>query len=154
MATESQYKTTYNIALLNLSESKGTLLADRDIVIVEDLGPLGTLIANEKGDQQSESRSKGVARENTATPVAVATPLVPQPIASPKSATDPVTNVAPPSPISGPIASSKTATDSVSDRAVSTGKTPLKVWNFSFSIGGDRPILIKGTISEGTADGP
>ncbi len=55
-----------------LSESKGTLLADRDIVIVEELGPLGTLIANEKSDQQSESRSKGVARENSATPVAAA----------------------------------------------------------------------------------
>ena len=35
MATESQYKTLYNIALANLSEAKGTLLADREIVVAD-----------------------------------------------------------------------------------------------------------------------
>ncbi|MGP0069089.1 MAG: TolC family protein [Isosphaeraceae bacterium] len=33
VATEAQYQTTYNVALAALAEAKGTLLADRDIVI-------------------------------------------------------------------------------------------------------------------------
>ncbi len=35
VATEAQYKTTYNISLAALAEAKGTLLADRNIVIAE-----------------------------------------------------------------------------------------------------------------------
>jgi outer membrane protein TolC len=35
VATEARYKTTYNIALAALSEAKGTLLADRGIVVAE-----------------------------------------------------------------------------------------------------------------------
>ena len=40
IATEARYKTTYNISLAALSEAKGTLLADRNIVAAE--GPRDT----------------------------------------------------------------------------------------------------------------
>ena len=39
VATEAQYKTTYNVSLAALAEAKGTLLADRNIVIAEGPHP-------------------------------------------------------------------------------------------------------------------
>ncbi len=39
VATEAQYKSTYNISLAALAEAKGTLLADRNIVIAEGPHP-------------------------------------------------------------------------------------------------------------------
>ena len=53
-----------------------------------------------------------------------------------------------------PTEPKRTATEPGNNPPTAAAKTPAKVWNFSFSIGGDRPIVIKGTISEGTADGP
>ena len=63
VATEAQYKTTYNISLAALAEAKGTLLADRNIVISE--GP--------------RSRKAHV----TATTVQVSVPAVPSKAAIP-----------------------------------------------------------------------
>jgi hypothetical protein len=57
MATESQYKTLYNIALANLSEAKGTLLADREIVVADVVNGVLSGSTNEKPDRTMEAGS-------------------------------------------------------------------------------------------------
>jgi hypothetical protein len=98
VATEHQHLATYNIALAALGEAKGTLLADRNIVVVEpvDRHPT-TQVAGERRDDQAKTASF-----------------------------EPAEN--------GPAKSS-------------TADAKLKTWTFSISIGWDKPLQIKGTIS-------
>jgi hypothetical protein len=95
VATEAQFLATYNISLAALAEAKGTLLADRGIVVAN--GPLpanakSPLTAHAKTDDQTKQASFEPAK---------------------------------------------------SDATISKPKT----WNFSFSIGWDKPLQVKGTIS-------
>ena len=101
VATEHQYLTTYNISLAALSEAKGTLLADRNIVVAEPVqGHVTTEIAGERRDDHAKTASF-----------------------------EPAEN--------GPANSS-------------TAEPKPNTWTFSISIGGEKPLQIKGTIS---ADG-
>jgi outer membrane protein TolC len=95
VVTEFQYKTAYNVSLATLSESKGTLLADRGIVFSEP------------------------ACSTTATPQLTA--LVKMDDQTKKASIEQAQNAeAPAKP---------------------------KTWSFSISIGWDKPLQIKGTIS-------
>jgi hypothetical protein len=128
VATEAQYKTSYNVAISGLQEAKGTLLADRGITVVE--GPLNS-IADDRGNTQP----------------------VPGAFEAPTGVPIPVTR-ADPSSSARPFVPEKTETDATSHKAASEPKSTPKVWSFSLSIGRERPFLIKGTISEGTNDRP
>lgn len=62
----------------------------------------------------------------------------------------PAAPVAPP-PVA-PVTLAKSQADTASSKPSAAGKSAPKVWSFSFSIGRDRPFLIKGTMTEGAAD--
>jgi RNA polymerase sigma factor (sigma-70 family) len=138
MATESQYRVSYNIALLRLSEAKGTLLADRDIVVVEEVGRPRKLIGNENKVRQTGtvavSSSTGGGPDRIPAAAAAAPPALPRP----ESATIP----------------EKSDTTSGNNKTAAATKTAPKSWSFSFSIGRDRPFVIKGTIFESADSGP
>ena len=51
VVVEWQYKCIYNIALTNLSEAKGTLLADREIAVIERLNGLPKVPVSNEGAQ-------------------------------------------------------------------------------------------------------
>lgn len=125
VATESQYKTTYNISIVSLEEAKGTLLAFNNIAVVDDgpVSPSGNPTV-EPTMAAGKSTTPTKAHEKTGAAAPAPTPM---PAASlPQKADMPFLA---PHPVPGP-----------------------KVWNFSFSIGRDHPFVIKGTISEGSAD--
>jgi outer membrane protein TolC len=95
---ESQYKATYNISLAAMSEAKGTLLSDRNIVIAES--------ARHYRDMQAAQ-----AKIDEQTKTALYEPTKNEPTASTPTESKP------------------------------------KTWTFSFSIGWDKPLPIKGAIS-------
>jgi len=93
VATEAQYKTTYNISIVALEEAKGTLLAYDNIVVAE--GPRSGnswQVAQTKADDQAKTASFEPAKSGAA------------------------------------------------------AAKPTK-WTFSISIGWDKPLQIKGTVS-------
>ena len=75
LATEAQYKTTYNVSICALEEAKGTLLAYDNIAVIEDVKRPGTSRVNGNRDVKSqaagfESPSGVVAARMPAAPVA------------------------------------------------------------------------------------
>ena len=58
VATEAQYKTTYNVSLAALAEAKGTLLADRNIVIAEGPRPRKPYVQACEDAQEGQCRSR------------------------------------------------------------------------------------------------
>jgi outer membrane protein TolC len=79
VATEAQYKTTYNIALAALAEAKGTLLADRGIVIAEGPHPRKAYVRARdiQGAGPAES-GPAQAHATTSKPAAKPTPTPPR----------------------------------------------------------------------------
>jgi RNA polymerase sigma factor (sigma-70 family) len=141
VATEAQYKTTYNISIVALKEAKGTLLEDYGIAVVEGIKQPRNPVANSKPDH----RIKKATSEKPPTSMS-------------DSDSEPIAPVAaPPGLLIGPKNAESDAinTEAIGPRAgdldVHSKATP-KVWSFSFSIGRDKPLLIKGTISEGADD--
>ena len=140
VATEAQYGTLHRIALTKLSEAKGTLLADREIVVVEGDKRLRT--ARAKGD-----------RDQRIAPAALAVPFGTDAVGArtppPGGYAVPVPgHAAGTSPASGPALPEPSRQSSKKTR---TDPAP-RAWNFSFSIGVDHPLVIKGTISESRVD--
>jgi RNA polymerase sigma factor (sigma-70 family) len=120
IATEAQYKTTYNISIVALEEAKGTLLDFKQIAIVD--GPKGLVVAD-------TARDVGVARAS------VEPQLVPPP--TPVPAFD-----LPALPASAPTAT--TPQDAKKPESTAGGKTV----SFQFTIGtGSRPIEIRGSFT-------
>jgi RNA polymerase sigma factor (sigma-70 family) len=154
MVTEFQYKTLYNIALTNLSEAKGTLLADREIAVIDVVEGVRNGIANDKRDHRLETTS--LALSSRADPVSA--PALPARAAepTPSSSTAPQGGDSVPDEVLPAAVASRldsivpvpTRSDAVKDDPKSVGKPAPKVWSFSLSIGRDVPFVIKGTISE------
>jgi len=159
VATEAQYKTTYNISIVALEEAKGTLLAYDNIVVAEPLNRRPT--TGEPAQPKPESQTK------TATvrpmPAPEPAPAQPKPDSQTKTASalfpqNPfeianLTILPPPSMPSPPIPPVPTslAPKTEEDEADVKVKAKPKTWTFSISIGGAHPFQIKGTIS---ADDP
>jgi RNA polymerase sigma factor (sigma-70 family) len=160
MATEFQYKTLYNIALTALSEAKGTLLADREIAVIDVVEGVRNGIANDKRDDRLETTS--FALPNRAD--SVSAPALPASAAepSPPSSTAPQGGYSVPDEVLPAAVASRldsivpvpTKSDAVKDDPKSVGKPAPKVWSFSLSIGRDVPFVIKGTISESADNRP
>ncbi len=120
VATEAQFKTTYNISLVALEEAKGTLLAYDNIVIAERPHRATlTAVAPADADQTGSKDSK------PDTQVVTASLAVGKPTASDGPAAKP----------QGPSNTPATATAEKS-----------KTWSFSITIGGAKPLQITGTI--------
>jgi hypothetical protein len=157
MATEFQYKTLYNIALTALSEAKGTLLADREIAVIDVVEGVRNGIANDKRDHRLETTSLALSSRADS----VSAPALPAGAAepTPSSSTAPQGGDSVPDEVLPAAIASRldsivpvpTKSDAVKDDPKSVGKPAPKVWSFSLSIGRDVPFVIKGTISE-TAD--
>jgi outer membrane protein TolC len=125
IATEAQYKATYNTSIVALEEAKGTLLAYDNIVVAErpsaqDTSPVRPASA----DQASRGASKPDDKVVTAS------------FASEK----PKDLDVPPTKAEMRATAAKAATP-----------PPGKTWTFSISIGGANPLQITGTIT--AADG-
>jgi RNA polymerase sigma factor (sigma-70 family) len=128
VVTEAQYKTAYNVAIVNLEEAKGTLLTFDNITVADQPDRQGTVNATAGTDQDAR-------------PVAVSTiPRIRPP-------SDPATDSRLPAlPASGTVNAADAG--GASHQAALAGQTTPRTWNFSFSIGRERPLVIKGTISE------
>jgi outer membrane protein TolC len=154
VATEAQYKTSYNISIVALEEAKGTLLAYDNIVVAEpNRQPTTGQPAKSKPDSQAKT---------------VTLPPMPAPEPAPAEAkTDYQTNTAsaqfpqnpfeianstilpPPSMPVPPIPPVPTSVAPKTKEAEADVKAKPKTWTFSISIGGAQPIVIMGTISAG-----
>jgi phage terminase Nu1 subunit (DNA packaging protein) len=160
MATEFQYKTLYNIMLTALSEAKGTLLADREIAVIDVDEGVRNGIANDKRDDRLETTS--LAQSSRAD--SVSAPALPARAAEPtrSSSTAPqggysVPDEVPPAAVASrrdSIVPVPTKSDAVKDDPKSVGKPAPRVWSFSLSIGRDVPFVIKATISESADNRP
>jgi hypothetical protein len=130
VAAESQCRTSYNVALVALSEAKGTLLADRDITVVEGVQRARNSIEYENANPPQPTPVPFGA------PTDIPFPAVPAALAPPARS----------------IVPEKTETNAITGKAATASKSAPKVWSFSFSIGRDKPLFIKGTISDGADD--
>jgi outer membrane protein TolC len=102
VATEAQYKTTYNISIVALEEAKGTLLAYDNIAVAEGPNPRKAYI--QAKDIQAAHRQLPISPDGPAYPPRPVGPAVPDPTISnpPRNAEGP-TNTAPlPAPV-GPL---------------------------------------------------
>ncbi len=126
VATEAQYKTTYNISIAALEEAKGTLLAYDNIVIAEQPQPRKATRAPLSG----KDRPKLVASKSDNQVITAAF-------------TDER-----PKDLNVPQTKAESCDGDTKKAATPTSKT----WTFSLSIGGANPVQIKGTLtaSEGT----
>jgi outer membrane protein TolC len=133
IAGENQCLATYNIALAALSEAKGTLLADRDIVVA--LRPPRKPAWHPAKPPKDEHVNLGSFR-------------VPAPIAwEPQSPEQPpnmappgATPVAPPAPDKAPARVGRQS-------GAAGAQAETKTWTFSILFGGAHPLTIKGTLS-------
>jgi RNA polymerase sigma factor (sigma-70 family) len=133
IATETQYKATYNISIVAVKEATGTLLEDYGIAVVEGIKQPRNPVANTKLDQRIKKATSEKA-----------------PTSKPDSNSEPIPAVGPPPALL--IGPKSAEANAINTEAAAPSKTTPKVWSFSFSIGRDKPILIKGTISEGADD--
>jgi RNA polymerase sigma factor (sigma-70 family) len=158
-ATEFQYKTHYNIALTHLSEAKGTLLADREIAVVDQTEGFRKKITNEnnvrKIEVSIESRTPGEPAPISPAAGGASARFVttPDPIPSAYSVPDPL-QAPETKPTVGPIMPGPTNSTAGNGKRSADDSHAPRAWKFSFSIGGERPFVIKGTVSESTADRP
>jgi hypothetical protein len=131
VATESQYKATYNIYVAALGEAKGTLLADCGIVVAESI----------PGQSASQQPATG-KKDHEAQLAALVVPAKIRSATSSQPKADAPTK---------PACAAMCCQEEIGAAVV--GLTPQpKSWNFSISIGGAQPIQIKGTISASDPD--
>jgi hypothetical protein len=124
VATEAQYKTTYNISIVALEEAKGTLLAYDDIVVAEAPQPSRPAPARPVGaDLATSGPVKSDRQVKTA------------------SLVDESNDV---------VASATQARDS-GDAPRDATPPKTRTWTFSVSIGRTNPWQIKGTITSSEA---
>jgi outer membrane protein TolC len=136
IATEARHKAAYIVSLADLSAAKGTLLADRNIVVAE--GPKRVHPLRISQTKTARSFSVIASLEATDT-VSVgggtmlsesAEPAIAKPhMTTPSKADD----------------QAKRASFEPNQNREAPGKP--KTWSFSISIGWDKPVQIKGTIS-------
>jgi hypothetical protein len=141
VATEAQFKTTYNISIVALKEATGTLLEDYGIAVVEGIKQPRNSVANSKLDHRIKKATSEKPPTSKSDCDSESIPTVGPPQAlliGPKNAESNAINTE----AIGPR---------VGDLDVPSKTTPM-VWSFSFTIGRDKPLLIKGTISEGADD--
>lgn len=154
VATEAQYKATYNVAISTFEMAKGTLLASDNIVIAEVPRRAGVDEVSMKPASPTLG-APGTARGET-------TPSSKLPSGEPPATPAPPTlqelTMATMSATPAPLPPSRLGEDDDKGKPTAarsyvepTIKAARKVWNFSFSIGRDRPFVVKGTISEGVA---
>ena len=127
IANEARYKIMYNISLAALSEAKGTLLADRNIVVAEGPKPV---------------RPVQIAREPR-----FAIGITPSPFAAPYIETDTGLALAKPQLTTQAKLDDQTKKASIAQAQNAEAPAKPKTWSFSISIGWDKPLQIKGTIS-------
>ena len=120
VATEAQYKTTYNISIIALEEAKGTLLDYKQIAVVPNPKVPGPSAASRDGEIE-RTRYEPRTMSPTHSPAAPLGPSRPVPLA---------TNPAPPT-------------------AVDPGPAPAgKTVKFQFTVGiGSNPIEIRGSFT-------
>jgi hypothetical protein len=125
VATEAQYKTTYNISIAALEEAKGTLLAYDNIVIAERPRTRIQAAPIPGADMTTVSKCKPVQQVVTAS------------FTSEK-------------PTALDVRPAKA--ECTSDPSKSPTAAKRQTWSFSITIGGAKPLQIKGTITadEGT----
>ena len=121
VATEAQYRTTYNTSIAALEEAKGTLLAYDDIVVAE--APRSSMVVPARAAGADIARNGPIKRD----PGVMTASLVEEP----KDVKAPTTKAA----------GSSEAKDAAPPKA--------RTWTFSFSIGGASSLQIKGTITSG-----
>ena len=126
VATEAQYKTTYNISIAALEEAKGTLLAYDNIVIAERPHPRKATRAPLSGKDQVRLVA---SKSDNQVVTAAFTDERPKDLNVPQ-----------------------TKAESCDGDTKKAAPPAAKTWTFSLSIGGANPVQIKGTItaSEGT----
>jgi hypothetical protein len=159
IATESQFKTSYNVAIANLEESKGTLLEYDQIKVVEEPRHPGGSGVNSKNDSKTDTTSFEPPATCALVPPLASAALAPPPVPSPvprTTTTVPIVNkpmptVPPPVPSAVP---STTTTVPIVNKPMPTENQSPRSWSFSFSIGRDSPWVIKGTVSETTTAQP
>jgi outer membrane protein TolC len=133
VTTEHQYLATYNICLAALSETKGTLLADRNIVVAEGPRDVKSLLAaTSKRDDEAK-----LASLTAAVPVGQGQPVQAQcpSMSAPRS-----------TPVVGPGPDPKPVDGGRQWRAEGA-RAEAKIWTFTISIGDEKPLQIKATIS-------
>jgi hypothetical protein len=136
VAAESECLATYNIALAALAEAKGTLLADDGIVIADlAVSPAGST-RTPTGKAVDDHQAKTASFE----------PEKAQGMVVPRIETS----------RDCPVAAE--ARDACCQIKTETARTEAsaqpKTWTFSISIGGAKPLQIKGTITAAGADQP
>jgi outer membrane protein TolC len=174
VATEAQYKTTYNVAIVALEEAKGTLLAYDNIVVTEPV--------RHPASGQSAPPIPGLQIDTvTSPPTPTPTSFLPKPDSQTKlgctittnsgqatalppksdSQTKAVSAQLPMNPFEFPnlpalppasvpehsIPQGPTSSATKPKDAEADVKAKPKTWTFSISIGGAQPLVIKGTIS-------
>jgi outer membrane protein TolC len=125
VATEAQYKATYNISIIALEEAKGTLLAYDNVVLAD--GPYPGKASPAQPARADLANGHAIAQDNqvkTASFESEKPKKIEVPPAKTQSSTDPA----------------KTAKPAKS-----------QTWTFSISIGSDNPLQIKGTITSSDA---
>jgi outer membrane protein TolC len=80
VASEAQYKTTYNISIVALEEAKGTLLAYNNVAVAE--GPQPQKAYVQARDQQEAHRQFHIAPDGPMYPKPAVSPAVPDPVES------------------------------------------------------------------------
>jgi hypothetical protein len=128
VATEAQYKTTYNISIAALEEAKGTLLAYDNIAMAEGPHP-----------RKAYVRARHIPGANWPSQIKPDEQVMTASLA----AGTPAKTAVPPAKDPGSGDSAQTA---------SAAKT--KTWSFSITIGGAKPLQIKGTITSSDAAAP
>jgi outer membrane protein TolC len=126
VATEAQYKATYNISIVALEEAKGTLLAYDNISVAE--GPRPRKAYVRARDMRAEQRSSPIKPDEHVMAASV-------------TAATPANAAVSPAKASCSGDSSQTATPA-----------KAKTWTFSITIGGAKPLQIKGTITSSDAE--
>ena len=121
VATEAQYRTTYNLSIAALEEAKGTLLAYDDIVVTEAPRPSGAVPARAAG---VDIARKGPIKTDRGVRTASL-------VEEPKEVKAPTTKAP------------------GSNDAKAGAPPKARTWTFSFSIGGSNSLRIKGTITSG-----
>jgi hypothetical protein len=127
VATEAQYRATYNISIVALEEAKGTLLAYDSIAVAEGPRPRKAYIQArdiQNGGGQSHIKPDGPIKPDQRVKIAS---FVDEP--------------------KGVKASPIKAEGSSDVKAATPPKA--RTWTFSFSIGGTNSLQIKGTITSG-----
>jgi hypothetical protein len=125
MAQEAQHLSTYNITLAGLSEAKGTLLADRQIIVAAGPRPRRAAkiwhASTEKRDEEAKTASFQPEKNQGSRP----TPLEPVPTTETRCQT---------------VCCGQTI-------GANQAKAKATTWMFSITIGGPQSFHVKGTVT-------